>query len=785
LLPLLCIGPLKAHNEGHINVDIFGCLHHTICHAVAAHNPSEDVDQDGLHVRVFQNNAEASFYGFRTRGATDIEEVSRLATCQLDDIHRGHRQPSPVDHAANVTIQANVVKIVFAGLYFQRIFFVDITQHRELFVTEEGVVVEIYLGIHCYDLTLVGPNERVNLSQGRIAIYVRLIKRHNELDACFEGRSFEAERKRKTACLEGAQANGGIDERLLNLLGRFFRYGFDLDATLGGDHDGIHGRLPVEGHSDVVLLGNINRIGDQERAYLLALRTGLVRHEIHPQDIFGVGAHLVNALGQLHAATLASAPGVDLGFHHKHGGALLGHGLGRFDGLIDRPGHATGLHRYTVRLKDILCLILVYFHDALSVKCRLVGVNTACEGGPHGAWCSFANPSYTSTDKVPTASLAGWMKSRGCFAFVCLPPPPLTTFDWHIIRRLMSGFFLLTGGLLVFYILIHYLEHVDDFLERGAEMQEVFFIYYPALMPEIIRLISPLAIFLASVYLTGKLAQQLELTAIQTSGVSLYRLLLPYLLVGLMLTGFMFWFNGWVVPVTNQTALDFEDQYLASGPAQLDVSDIHRQNGPGSIVTVSFYDRRDEMAHRVSIQQFDAERSLRERIDARRMWWEDSLNVWRMSDVTIREFNENGAEQRRSVSQMDTVLNVFPRDLARTDRDVESMTIPVAADYVAALERSGVDQMGITLVGYYAKFSYPLANLIVILIAVPLASVRRRGGQAVQLGLGLATAFLYLAVQKIFEPLGHAGTISPLLAAWIPHVLFFLVGLFLLIRARK
>ncbi len=361
----------------------------------------------------------------------------------------------------------------------------------------------------------------------------------------------------------------------------------------------------------------------------------------------------------------------------------------------------------------------------------------------------------------------------------------MTTFDLHIIRRLVSGFFLLTIGLIVFFILIHYLEHVDEFIERGAENAEIFLLYYPSLIPEIVRLTSPLALFLAAVYLTGKLAQELQLTALQTSGVSLYRLLRPYLLVAIVITGGMFWFNGWVVPHTNKTVLDFEDQYLRSGPSQLDVSDIHRQNGPGSIVTVSFYDRRDEMAHRVSVQQFDAERTLRERIDARRMWWEDSLGVWRMNDVVIRSFGEDGSEQRRTTSQLDTLLNVFPRDLARTDRDVESMTIPEAGDYVEALRRSGVEQIGITLVGYYSKFSYPLANLIVVLIAIPLASVRRRGGQAVQLGLGLATAFLYLAVQKIFEPLGYAGTISPFLAAWIPHVLFFLVGLYLLWNARK
>ena len=359
----------------------------------------------------------------------------------------------------------------------------------------------------------------------------------------------------------------------------------------------------------------------------------------------------------------------------------------------------------------------------------------------------------------------------------------VTTFDRHIIRRLLTGYLFLVIALIVFFILLHYLEYVDDFLDREAPMNEIYTIYYPSYIPEIIRLISPLAIFLSCVYMTGKLAQTMQLTALQTGGVALYRLLRPYTPVAVLITGVLFWFNGWIVPVTNQTVLEYDGKYLKDAPKQVDINDIHRQNNPGSIVSVRFFDRKSNTAFGVSLQRFDGNHRLVERVDADNMAWKDSL--WSLPDAVVRSFREDGTERRRVFDQLDTTLLVFPRDLARTERDIESMTIPIAANYVDALRRSGAGNIGRAEVGYYTKYSYPLANLIVVLIALPLAAVRRRGGQAVQIGLGLFTAFAYLAAQKLTEPFGYSGELDPVLTAFVPHALFFAIAMILLARARK
>lgn len=358
-------------------------------------------------------------------------------------------------------------------------------------------------------------------------------------------------------------------------------------------------------------------------------------------------------------------------------------------------------------------------------------------------------------------------------------------YDLHIIRRLLFGYVALMIGLIVFFIVLHYVEYVDDFMDRGATMAEVFSVYYPNSIPEIIRLVSPLGLYLSTVYLTGRLAQKLELSSLQTSGVSLYRLLLPFLIVGIVISGFMFWFNGWVVPETNRIKIAFEQDYTKDASGQIEYSNIHRQNRPGSILSIGFFDRSSKTATSVSLHTFDTDRRLIERIDATRMIWIDSTAQWRFTDAVIRTFYGESGESLRMASILDTTLTLLPRDLSRTEGDVEAMTINEAKDYIEELRRSGANRLGRQMVAYYNKFSYPIANLILVLLAVPMASVRRRGGQSVQLGIGLFIAFSYLSLMKLTEPFGYSETLSPMIAAWLPHFIFATISIIVLIRVRK
>ena len=361
----------------------------------------------------------------------------------------------------------------------------------------------------------------------------------------------------------------------------------------------------------------------------------------------------------------------------------------------------------------------------------------------------------------------------------------MTLFDWHVLRRFCSGSLLLVALLSVTFVTLDFSERVDDFLDRGATTGQILTDYYLFFLADIVRQVTPLALFLSAVYVTARLAQSMQLTAVQMAGVSTWRTLRPFLLVGAAVTVAMVGFNGWVVPRANRVVIDFQNEYYRDAPDGFGRSEIFRQVAPGVVVTARFYDSDQRQAYGVSVVTLDTTAGVRARLDAGDMVWDDSLQTWTARDVLLRTFSESGAETFRSVAELDTALAVLPRDLAQSERDADRLTLPEARAYVASLERAGVTERGRQAVATHAKVAYPFANLVVVLLGVPLAARRRRGGQAVQLAVGLAVAFLYLTLQKTIEPLGYVQAIPPAAAAWLPHVLFGAVAVALLVRADR
>lgn len=362
----------------------------------------------------------------------------------------------------------------------------------------------------------------------------------------------------------------------------------------------------------------------------------------------------------------------------------------------------------------------------------------------------------------------------------------LNRFDRHVLRRFLAAAALLTVLLAITFVVLDYVERVDDFLDRGATQREVFQTYYLHYLADIVRLTSPLAVFLATIYVTARLAQSMQLTALHASGVSLLRYMRPLALAGMVIAGGMILFNGFVVPKANRIVHTFQNEYYRDAPEDASSGDSFRQTAPGTVLAVGFYERDETRAFRISLVTADTAASggLLSRLDAAEMSWIDSLDTWQMRDVTIREFRPGG-DRLTQHAVLDTALTVLPRDLAQSVRDTERLTIPEASAFVESLERAGVRDRGRPLVDYHAKFSYPFANLILILLAVPLAAKRRRGGQATQLGLGLAIAVIYLALQKMSEPLGWSETLPPIVAAWLPHAVFAAFAALLLLSARR
>jgi lipopolysaccharide export system permease protein len=355
--------------------------------------------------------------------------------------------------------------------------------------------------------------------------------------------------------------------------------------------------------------------------------------------------------------------------------------------------------------------------------------------------------------------------------------------DRFILLRLASITLMVLVMLIIIYIIIDFSENSDDFTDRGATLAEIWTDYYLQYIPEIIRLVTPAAVFVATLLVLGKMAQQFEITALKAAGVSLYRISLPFILFAIFCAGSIAWLDANIVPLANQNRIEFERTYLMTRSDRIDRNKIFRQESDNTILVVNYYLPSDSIAYRTQLISFDGDR-VTEIIESGRMEWRNATQQWALFSSVIRTFDELGYT-KQTLAYKDTTLNILPRDLSRTSSDVYLMTYPEVRDYLASLERIGAANLELPRVQFYGKQAYPMSIIVITILGVAIASVRRSGGTGLVLGIGLGVMFMYLALMKLAEPFGIAGAIDPLHAVLLPHVVFFIIAVIALIRAKK
>jgi lipopolysaccharide export system permease protein len=337
--------------------------------------------------------------------------------------------------------------------------------------------------------------------------------------------------------------------------------------------------------------------------------------------------------------------------------------------------------------------------------------------------------------------------------------------------------------LIFIFVMIDFSENSDDFTDRGATFIEIIRDYYLNYIPEMLRLVSPVAVFAACLFLTGQLSERLEITALKAAGVSLYRMLIPFVVFAVCAAITLSVLDAYIIPTSNKDRIAFEEEYIKQKNEQIDRNRIYREISENSILSINYFDDRQNTAYQVRLVEFDS-LTIKKTIVATNMSWKPNPKSWQMISVTERVYTDSGYVETRS-SSLDTTLSVMPQDLSRSTSDVYQLTYPEARNYIQSIERSGAGGVDLPKVHFYGRLAYPLSIIVVVIVGFAIASVRRRGGKGIYIAAGLTVSYLYLAFMKIIEPFGAHGSISPELAATIPHVFFFFIGLVLLLTARK
>lgn len=356
--------------------------------------------------------------------------------------------------------------------------------------------------------------------------------------------------------------------------------------------------------------------------------------------------------------------------------------------------------------------------------------------------------------------------------------------DRYLVRQFVQT---IIFGLLAFtilFVVIDMMENLDDFIDKDVP-NSIIFEYYLVFMPEIIRLMIPVAVLLASLFVVGKMSNLNEITAIRSAGVSLFRFMLPFFITAVFISAGSVYFGGYVVPMANKHKVDIEQNYMKRGIENTG-NNLFFQDSETRIVRIAYYNISLNEANRISIQNFSQEdiTQMESRIDARRMKYDSLSGNWIMQEATMRKFDRLD----ETVTVHDTLvlgyLNFEPEDVIKKQRKPVEMTLTELREYADERLQTGNDPTRVEI-EYHSRIAFSFASLVVVLFGLPLSADKRRGGLALQFGVNLLITFIYLVFMNISQAFGKNGVLNPFLTAWFANIIFLAAAGINLIRVPK
>ncbi len=350
----------------------------------------------------------------------------------------------------------------------------------------------------------------------------------------------------------------------------------------------------------------------------------------------------------------------------------------------------------------------------------------------------------------------------------------LKILDRYIITKFLGTFFYSILLIVSIAVIFDLAEKLDNFIEKEAPWRAVVYDYYLNFIPYFAILFSPLFTFISVIYFTSKMAYNTEIIAILSNGVSFKRLLRPYFISAFVIALFAFLMSDLVLPKSNQKRLDFEERYYRSQPARANVRNIHKQILPGVYIYMSNFSHSSYIGYNFSIEQFE-ENKLVSKMTSDYARYDTTTNKWEIRQYMIRHFDENGQRIEQGIT-LDTTLNVHPSDFSRRESIVETMSLRQIDNFIEQQRMQGADNIDYYLIERYNRISFPFSTFILTLIGMSLSSRKVREGIGFHIGLGLMLSFSYILFMRFSTMFSVSGLLSPLIAVWIPNILYAFIA---------
>lgn len=351
--------------------------------------------------------------------------------------------------------------------------------------------------------------------------------------------------------------------------------------------------------------------------------------------------------------------------------------------------------------------------------------------------------------------------------------------DRYILKRYLGAFFLLLLLFLPIMVTVHIAEKIGKILSKEAPLGEVL-IYLLDFTVYFSNFLFPLFLFISTMFFTSKLANNTEVIAFLSSGVSFNRFLRPYIIGATIVCTLALVFSSVFVPDSATGFNEFQTKYFNKNK-NTETSNVFRQINDNEFVYVSNYQPSQKRGFDFTLEHFEGQ-DLKFKIYARRIKFNDSTySLIDYKKRTILEDREIIVREKKK----DTLFNFDIDDLTPVRYVAETLKFNELNAFIEKEEKRGNAQMNIYYVEKYKRTSIPVSAFIFTLIAVAVSSVKKRGGMGVNLAIGICIAMSYIFMDKVFGTIAEKSTFNPWIAVWFPNIFFGIVAIFLLRNARR
>ncbi len=361
----------------------------------------------------------------------------------------------------------------------------------------------------------------------------------------------------------------------------------------------------------------------------------------------------------------------------------------------------------------------------------------------------------------------------------------LNILDRYIIKKYLATFFFTVLIFSLISVFIDLSDKIEDYVEENVTLREILFDYTVNFMLYINGLLLPLYALIAVVFFTSRMAYNSEIISIFNAGVSFRRLLRPYMIAGLCITGLHLVANHILIPNGNKTRLDFEHKYIWKHNDKGKKRDVHLFIAPDTKVYISRFNKRDSTANNFRIEKFD-NNELTGFIKAKKARWMGPPGNWQLVDYERRafddkrEFIENGKG-----SSLDTTISLTPGDFIRFLEHKDMMVTGDLQNFVYIEKQRGVGNTKAYEVEIHRRSAEPVTILILTLIGVAVAARKVRGGMGFHLALGVGIGSVFIFLSKFSTTFSTNESLPAVLGVWLPNIFFSLVAIYLVFRAQK